>query len=499
MKSSRPWRYGILVLVVAFLGVGGTLIRSRWLASHDTRTPKEPASHTTHHSDTEATKPSTSSETIEFPRDLWDSAKLQVQVATQGPMTEAIELTGKVALNEDQLSHVFPLVEGRVYEVKVRLGQQVKKGDLLAIVQSKEVGQEMLQLFQDRLKLEFATAKDHWIQDVGRNAQSMIGQMREGATVESIEQSLKDRPLGDYREKLMTAYVASLKAKTRLGRLSPLTSSGAIPARQMLEVQAEVDATRATLLSLWEQIAQDTVQASRLSAQAIKELQTRIAISETNLKILGLEENDLKDIDPAVQGERLAHYPVTAPFDGTVISKDVVLLERVGPEQQILAIADLSTVWVTADIYETHLPLLSQLGDKTLRLRCEAWPDREFDARIFYTGDVVQESTRTVTLRATASNPEGLLKPGMFVTVILPSLETGAVVQVPLAALQDHEGQSFVFVQTGEDEFIRRDVSLGRRNHETVEVQTGVRAGDRVVVDGGFALKSKMLADLLAE
>jgi cobalt-zinc-cadmium efflux system membrane fusion protein len=414
-------------------------------------------------------------------------------------MTEAIELTGKITLNEDQLSHVFPLVEGRVDEVKVRLGQQVKKGDLLVVVQSKEVGQGMLQLFQDRLKLEFAMAKDRWIQDVGRNAQDMIAMMREGATVESIEQALKDRPLGDYREKLMTAYVASIKAKTHLERLSPLTTSGAVPARQILEAQSDVDATRATLLSLWEQIALDTVQASRLSAQTIQELRTSIAISETNLKILGLESSDLKDIDPAVHGEQLAHYPVTAPFDGTVISKDVVLLERVGPEKQILAIADLSTVWVTADIYESHLPLLSQLDDKPIRLRCEAWPDREFEARIFYTGDVVQESTRTVALRAMASNPEGLLKPGMFVTVMLPSLMTGEVVQVPLNAIQDHEGRSFVFVQTGDAEFVRRDVALGRRNNETVEIRTGLQAGEQVVVDGGFSLKSKMLADLLAE
>lgn len=497
MKWSRPWRYGVPVFVVAVLGIGGAVIRSRWLTSDGA--PKETASHPSHDPNMQPAGPSTSSETIEFPRDLWNSAKLRIQTVTQGPMTEAIELTGKITLNEDQLAHVFPLVEGRVDEVKVRLGQQVKKGELLVLVQSKEVGQGMLQLFQDHLKLEFATAKDRWIQDVGRNAQSMIGQMREGATVESIEQSLKDRPLGDYREKLMTAYVASLKARVHLERLSPLMSSGAVSGRQTVEAQAEVDATRATLLSLCEQIAQDTVQASRLSAQAIKELQTSIAISETNLKILGLEDDDLKDIDPAVQGERLAHYPVIAPFDGTVISKDVVLLERVGPEQQILAIANLSTVWVTADIYETHLPLLSQLGDKTLRLRCEAWPDREFEARIFYTGDVVQESTRTIALRATAMNPEGLLKPGMFVTVILPTLKTGDVVQIPLSALQDHEGKSFVFVQSGENEFARRDVSVGRRNHETVEVRTGVQAGDRVVVDGGFALKSKMLADLLAE
>jgi membrane fusion protein, heavy metal efflux system len=112
---------------------------------------------------------------------------------------------------------------------------------------------------------------------------------------------------------------------------------------------------------------------------------------------------------------------------------------------------------------------------------------------------LVQETTRTIALRAIAANTEGLLKPGMFVTVELPSLDTAEVLQVPIAAIQDHEGQSFVFIQTGDQTFVRRDVLLGRRNRAVVEIRSGVEAQDRVVVEGGFALKTKMLADLLAE
>ncbi len=496
MKPFVVRRYAVAAAVVAVLGVGAWLARARW--DPDGRVVAKSSSR-------EAVEEPTGlqgipeSEAIPFPYEMWEAAGLKVAPVGLAPMKQEIELTGKVALNEDRLAHVFPLVEGRVRDVKVRFGDRVRKGDLLVVVESREVGQGMLQLHQDRLKLEFAQARHHWTQEVGENTRAMIGMMRESAGVDEIEQALRDRTMGGYRQQLMTAYVELLRSQTLVEQLSPLSESGAVAGRQLVEARAELDAARSTLQSLCEQISQDTVQASRLSQQTVKELQTNIAVTETTLKILGLEEEDLQNVDPSRQGERLAHYPVIAPFDGTVISKDVVLLERVGPEQQILTIADLSTVWVTADIYETHLPLLERLDDQIVQVRCEAWPDRVFEARVFYTGDVVQESTRTIALRAKADNPEGLLKPGMFVTVELPDVDSQEVLQVPRHSLQEHEGTKFVFVQTGEGEFHRRDVTVGRRTRDAVEVLRGLAPEERVVVEGGFALKSRMLAELLEE
>lgn len=437
--------------------------------------------------------------TVEFPQSMWEAAGLKVAEAELAPLDQSITLTGKIALNEDRLAHVFPLVEGRVDEVRVRFGQQVRQGELLLVVQSKEVGAGMLELYGNRRKLEFAVLKDDWTREVGRNTTEMIRLIRENVSVDEIEAAMRDRTMGDYREKLMTAYVAQLRATSHLARLAPLQETGAVPTRQILEAQADEQATRATLRALLEQISQDSVQASRLAEQAVRELKTSIAITETNLKILGFHDEQLQSIDPDREGEKLAHYPVVAPFDGTVISKDVVLLERVGPERQILTIANLSTVWVTADIYESELPLLSRLQDKTVRIHSSAWPEQTFEACIFYTGDVVQESSRTVSLRAVAENPDGRLKPGMFVNVDLPNLDTDPVIQVAPEAVMNHEGRTFVFVQIGDEEFERRDIEIGRQGPKGIEVRSGLSSGERVAVAGGFSLKSRMLSELLAE
>jgi cobalt-zinc-cadmium efflux system membrane fusion protein len=162
-------------------------------------------------------------------------------------------------------------------------------------------------------------------------------------------------------------------------------------------------------------------------------------------------------------------------------------------------VADLSTVWLAADVYEEHLRLLRELQDRPVRFRSDAWPGEVFEARIFYTGDIVDPQTRTISMRAVAANAERKLKPGMFVTVELPPAARATVLQVPAAAVLEHEGKPFVFVHLGGDEFARRAVVVGRHSPEAVEIRDGIAAGDEVVVAGGFALKSRLLSALLAD
>jgi cobalt-zinc-cadmium efflux system membrane fusion protein len=434
---------------------------------------------------------------IEMPAEKWAAAGIKLQPVQKAAFQETIALTGKVALNEDRISHVFPLVEGRVEQVKVQFGQHVKQGDVLVVVQSKEVGHAKLQLFQDRQQLELASMKDKWTQESSTNALAMLELIRSDASIEAIEAKLRDRPLGEYREKLMSAYLDLYRAKLHYDRLSPLAKDGAIPGKQLVEAEAARNAARTTLQSLVEQLSYETRQTATISAQAVKELQTRVAVDETTLLVMGFPQSELLEVNPAKLGESISHYTIRAPFAGTIISKDVTQLEHVRPDSQILSIADLSTVWVSADIYERHLPQLQELAGKEILLRSSSWPGRTFTATVFYTGDIVQEASRTVALRARADNATGLLKPGMFVNIDIAESVAG-VLQVPITALQDHEGKTFVFVKRSDHEFERRDVQTGRRNETAVEISSGLMPDEEIAVEGGFALKSQMLAELLA-
>lgn len=427
------------------------------------------------------------------------AAGIVCEEVKRGPFTNALDLTGKVSLNEDQLAHVFPLVEGVVDSVLVQFGQTVKKGEPLVTVRSREVGQAKLDLMQYRMVRDFAQSRDQWSQRVAVNTLDLIAAMRSNATMDQIEQQFRDRPMGEYRNQLMNAYVAFFRSSMDLQRLGSLPETGAVPAKQRQAAESAVTADRASLQAALEQIGQDASRAAQLASQALKEAELQVAIASANLQILGYEPQELEASMADGSGEGMALYPVRSPLDGTVIEKDVVLLERAHPDQQMLTIADLSTVWIKTDIYEQQLPWLRDADRRRIQFRSEAWPGRTFEADVFFTGEIVDQATRTVSMIARAENPERLLKPGMFVTVSIPGNPQSDAIQVPAAAVLEHAGNSFVFVRQAPGRYLRKDVVIGRRSGDQQEIVSGVTAGDPVVVSGAFTLKSLLLEAFLGE
>ncbi len=285
------------------------------------------------------------------------------------------------------------------------------------MIHSTEVGKAMLQLFQDRQAQEFVLTKDRWTREVNTNTMYLIGLIRSGLSVEEIDSKLRDKPLGDYREKLITAYIAHNKAKKTYERLAPLAQSGSVPGRQYIDAESELNASQATLQSLLEQFPQDLKQAVLQSAQLVKENEVKVAVDVAQLNILGFADEDLAALDPKKQGETISHYTITAPFDGTVVTKDCVLLERVGPDNQILSIADLSSVWVAADVYDAQLYRMAGQKDHDLKFRTPAWPNETFTAKIFYTGEIVDTASRTIAMRALADNSRACSSRGSLLTL----------------------------------------------------------------------------------
>ncbi|WP_437201213.1 efflux RND transporter periplasmic adaptor subunit [Planctomicrobium sp. SH664] len=438
------------------------------------------------------------SDLITLPRETWTAAGVELAQPKQRPLNETIHVTGKVTLNQDRVAHIYPLMAGRVESVQARLGQKVKSGEQLLTIESPEIGTAKLDLYRSRLLSQFAAKKDEWTQEVARNTQSLVNALQQSPSMDELDQQFRELKLGKNRQELITAYANLRKSNADYDRLNELSRQGIAAGKQLIAAQTEHDANAVTFQALLETSEQEEYYAALLSAHARQEAESQVAVNEATLKILGFDARDLEQIDPIKEGRALSCYSIRAPFDGTIISKDVVLMERVSLDQQLLTVADLSTVWVQADLYEQHLPLLENLNGKEITVKSAAWPDQPATARVFHTGEIVNETSRTTALRALAENPAGRLKPGMFVEIDLTSDSPQPVIIVPVTAIQEYQGKQFVFISRGDDKFERRDVITGRRNGEDQEVLSGLSTSDTIATQGGFAIKSQMLADLLS-
>jgi cobalt-zinc-cadmium efflux system membrane fusion protein len=228
---------------------------------------------------------------------------------------------------------------------------------------------------------------------------------------------------------------------------------------------------------------------------ATREAASDLAAARETLLLLGLEA---REIDGLSWGDPTAAQTIVrAPFAGRVIAREATVGELITPEQVLYEIADLSEVWLWVDLYERDLAHVRRAQRAEVRL--DAWPGEVFTGELTYLADELDQHTRMVRARVDLPNPERRLKPGMFARVDLRSTETEThtALAVPRAAVQRDGEESIVFVRTTPGRFERREVVLGRVTGELVEIVSGLAAGEEVVVEGAFLLRSQARADQL--
>ena len=186
---------------------------------------------------------------------------------------------------------------------------------------------------------------------------------------------------------------------------------------------------------------------------------------------------------------------VHSPQSGVVVGINVAAGESVDPEQVVITIAELSSVWVMANVYEKDLGRVA-LG-KEAEIYFSAYPDVRFRGLITNISSVLDEKTRTVKVRCEVSNPRSHLKLEMFGTVSVPTRGVFEALAVPDAALQRIQDQEAVFVSKGQDVFEKRFVRVGRQRGGMVEILENLQSGEKVVTHGSFYLKSILLRDTL--
>lgn len=234
-------------------------------------------------------------------------------------------------------------------------------------------------------------------------------------------------------------------------------------------------------------------EAQRRKAELLS-MQAEAHEARDHLKLLGMNDEEFRRLD---QSRTIrSHVPIVAPFAGRIIGRNLTRGEVVETTEKLFVVADLSEVWVRANIPEKDIPfvhLIHASGGTQADVRVNAYPNEVFKGTITYVGDVLDPATRTMQLRLELPNPEGRLKPEMFATIRLYSEPQPDRLALPESALQRDHDRTFVFVRRNENEYEARDVQIGESNGALTTILGGLSEGDPVVTQGAFVLKSELL------
>jgi len=222
---------------------------------------------------------------------------------------------------------------------------------------------------------------------------------------------------------------------------------------------------------------------------------TILLSARRKLEVAGLSETDLRQLETAK--EPMGFLPVCAPFAGAVLAAEVLQGQFVELGTHLFEIVDLSTLWVLADIYEQDLPRVHK-GMKA-QVEVTPYPREMFPATVTEIFDVVDAQTRTVKARLEVQNSERKLKPEMFASVHLTTELGGSTIKVPANAILGETEKHFVFVALNDSTFEKREVRTGAEMREIVEVLDGLATGERIVIRGGFFLKSELAKETFGE
>ena len=278
-------------------------------------------------------------------------------------------------------------------------------------------------------------------------------------------------------------------------------------ALRQAETDREVKRTsldRAESLIKIEAIAQRELDVRRAEFRnaeaAVGSAQAQVSRVEEQLHRFGLTDADVNALAPDAKEaphRATSHSTLRAPLSGVVTKLVVAAGEVVEPEKELFTLADISTVWVLADVYEKDLSKITRAGSVSIKV--DAYPDRTFSGRITHVSDLIDPTTRTAKVRCVVENRDGALKLDMFAKVVLGTSEERQALTVPSDAIQQVDNQPVVFTRQSATRFERRNVQVGRRSGDLVEILGGVQQGQMVVGKGSFYLKTALLRERIGD
>lgn len=467
-------------------------------------------------------------------------ARFTVETVDESELAQSLTFNGSVEANPSSLALVNSRVKAKVIAMNAELGQQVRAGAVIAVVESEDLHGAQV-AYRLALKKE-ALAKDnltrrtklaslgeferHHLEDYQQSLSQLSAQLSEtDGEVKTTRAALEE---AKSEEKSLAA--ALEQAQTRLGSTQARAARSEalfkeeLIARQDLEqaqaerkqAQSEVTAAEAraeqgaartrSAVAKWEaaQAHRRSIDEQRQRAASAltreekvvkggytrdKELaEARNALQQAQIEV----ESALDDIELlGGQPGDMHSIPIHAPLSGRVTERHASLGETVDMTKPLYTIFNATEVWVQLSVPPAQLSQLRP-GAK-LTVRTEAAPNKTFPATVVTLGETADSATRMVTVRCRVMGGTNILRPGMFVTGSVVAQGAMRGIALPEDAVQEVDGRSVVFVATDKPEvFATRTVSVAARRGGQALLREGLKRGERVVVRNAGLLKDKL-------
>lgn len=332
-----------------------------------------------------------------------ERAGIKLETAALKASEDFVSVTATIRPNADRIAKIAPRSEGRIVSISANLGDVVRAGQSMAIMDSLVIGEAQATLLR--------------------------------------AQSSERVALADYK------------------RAESLSAEEIVPQKELLRARGELE---------------------RATAEA-RAARDRLVLLGGSIGSSGRAEST---------------FPLTAPFAGTVIQKNATVGELGSPSSAIFAIADLSTVWIEANLTDELLSKVKTGAAATVTVG--AYPGESFTGRVAYIASALDKDSRTIAARIEVGNKDRRLKPEMFANANISTGSKSEAMSVPDGAILLLQGQPTVFIAE-HGGYEARPVEVGEKLSGRTVIKSGLKAGDEVVVAGAYALKARMLKSQIGD
>lgn len=369
-------------------------------------------------------------------------------------ITAGLKTTGTVKARPDAKAVVVPPIAGKIIlREGLTLGSVVGRGDRIGYVEQILDVSGQTGLESQRLEVE---------------AQQREIEVKRMEIKNSVLQ-LQSQQVG-LRSNAEQAKIRLAQAQRELRRAENLVEAGAVPKKRFEEANTAV----------------------KVAEQEVASIEKQIALLDNQIEQVKSGENIFRD--PSVKQPR-RRFPLTAPVTGTISEIKATSGQQVEAGTELLSIVNLTTILIEAQVFERDLPAVREstrasFTNSALNNEIYTIGTSDGDGRLISIGQTVNPETRSVPVIYEMKNPLNRLRDGMFVEITIDTSGNREVLAVPKKAVVTEQGQTFVFVFDGGETFEKRAVVLGAEGADYYEIGSGLKEGERVVVEGIYQLRS---------